>query len=73
MPESGDIVISPTNGERRVVVDVADYSHESGDPDDVHCVLRYPDGDPRRELDEDGGDVHLFGERAGACDVVGRI
>lgn len=73
MPEPGDIVVSPSNGERRVVVDVADYRHDTGDPDDVFCVLRYEDGDPRRELDGDGGDVHLFSEHAGACDVVGHI
>jgi SAM-dependent methyltransferase len=41
-------------GERRVVVDV-------DAPDDMPpvAVLRYPDDDPRRTLDDDGGDVFL--------------
>lgn len=73
MPEPGDIVISPTNGERRVVVDVADYQDESGDPHDVICVLRYEDDDPRREVDDEGGDLHLFSEHAHTCEVVGHI
>lgn len=38
------------NGERHTVVDVTG---------DGWAVLRYPDDDPRREVDKDGGDIHL--------------
>jgi len=61
MPEPGDIVLH--GGERRVVVDVAEDM----------AVLRYPDGDPRREVDADGGDIHLTAAPADGLDVVGHI
>ena len=61
MPEPGDIVLH--DGERRVVVDVAEDM----------AVLRYPDGDPRREVDEDGGDVHLTAVPGAGLIVVGHI
>lgn len=38
------------NGEHRIVVDVTE---------DGWAVLRYPDEDPRREVDKHGGDIHL--------------
>lgn len=47
-PEPGSIV--EHDGERRVVVDVSE---------DGYAVLRYLQGDPRRELDDEGGDIHL--------------
>lgn len=52
--------------ERRVVVDVIDE-------DDPLAVLRYPDGDPRREVDADGGDVHLEAVTIAALVVLGHI
>lgn len=59
--QPGDTIISPSNGEPRTIIDVADYTHEEGD---IIYILRYPDGDPRRELDEEGGDIHIFSEKA---------
>lgn len=69
-PKPGDIVIV----ERRVVVDVADYSdYEDGGIQDVFCVLRRPDDDPAREVDEDGGDVELTAVQASLLKVIGSI
>lgn len=41
------------DGEQRVVVDIAE------DHNGRMAVLRYTDGDPHREVDSDGGDIHL--------------
>ena len=62
----GDIV--EHDGEHRVVVDV-------DTPEDMSpvAVLRFPDDDDRREVDEDGGDVHLSAALCSDCRVVGRI
>lgn len=74
--QPGDIVVSPTNGEERVVVDIADYREEEGEDDPRHiiCVLRYKDDDPRRVTGEDDDDVHMFSENARDIEqVVGHI
>lgn len=60
----GDIVTY--EGERRVVVDVTD-------DEESYAVLRFPDDDPRREVDEDGGDIHLDAAPAAPLEAVGRI
>jgi len=74
MVQPGDIIVSPTNGEERVVVDVADYREEDGTEslDSVICILRYPDGDPRRITDGTGGDIYLFSEKASEIRETGR-
>lgn len=51
-------------GERRVVVDISE---------DGWAVLRYTDDDPRREVDDEGGDIHLTAAAADSLTVVGHI
>lgn len=60
--ESGSIVAY--GDEKRVVVDVSE---------DGWAVLRYADDDPRREVDDEGGDVHLTATEASSLVVVGHI
>lgn len=55
--EPGSIV--EYDGERRVVVDISE---------DGYAVLRYLHGDPRREVDDEGGDIHL--DAASAADLT---
>ena len=70
--QPGAIVIH--DGERRVVVDVADYRHEDdGGVQDVFCVLRRTDDDPLRRTDSDGGDVDIWSAPASECEVIGHI
>lgn len=59
---AGDIV--EYQDERRVVTDV------TGDGD---LVLRYTDDDPRRQVDEDGGDLHFNIAREADVIVIGHI
>lgn len=66
MTNPGDIVIY--DGERRVVTDVG----ETGDHEN-YAVLRYVDGDPRREVDSDGGDMHFDAAPADSLTVVGHL
>lgn len=55
------------DGERRVVVDLVE------DEDARLAVLRYPDDDKRREVDDEGGDVHLSAAPVDTLTVVGHI
>jgi hypothetical protein len=71
-PQPGAIVVY--DGERRVVVDVADYSDEDDDGvQEVFCVLRRPDDDPLRRTDSEGGDVDIWAAPAPQCEVIGHI
>lgn len=56
-------IVEQDDGERRVVVDI------SGD----RAVLRYPEGDPRRQVDHFGGDMFLTAAPLESLTVVGRI
>jgi hypothetical protein len=59
---------------RRVVVDIADYSEaEDGGEQGVFAVLRRTDDDPQREVDAEGGDIHLVAVPVETLDVVGHI
>lgn len=80
--QSGDIVIY--RGEdpqhkanlagRRVVVDIADYSEaEDGGAQGVFAILRLTDDDPQREVDAEGGDVHLAAVPVESLEIVGHI
>jgi hypothetical protein len=68
-PQSGAIVVH--GGERRVVVDVADYSDEPGG--DTFCVLRRTDDDPLRRTDDESGDIDIWSAPASECEVIGHI
>lgn len=60
--EPGSIV--EYGDEKRVVVDLSE---------DGWAVLRYTDDDPRREVDDEGGDIHLTAVQASSLSVVGHI
>lgn len=61
-PRPGSIV--EHDGERRVVVDISE---------DGYAVLRYPDDDDRRQVDDEGGDIHLTAAPADSLTVIGHI
>lgn len=61
MPAPGDIVTF--RDEKRVVVDI------TGEGD---AVLRYTDDDPRRQVNPEGGDMHLEAAEAASLTVAGR-